>query len=86
MHIELEASEPSWVTLGDADGNKLFTGLLKQGETRTIEVERPATLRTGNAGGLQVRLDGKPIGPLGPRGQIRQIEFRDGVFRMVPPE
>ena len=29
----------------------------------------------GNAGGVEISLNGKPIGPIGPRGQVRVVEF-----------
>ncbi len=85
MRIEIEASEPSWITLTDADSNALFTGVIQPGDTKTIEVDRAAKLRTGNAGGLIVKLDGKFLGPLGPKGKIRQIEFLEGSYKITTP-
>lgn len=86
MRIEIEASDPAWVALTDADGNSLLTRLIQPGDTRTIEVDHAAKLRTGNAGGLMVKLDGKPLGPLGPKGKIRVVEFSDGAFKVTSPE
>ncbi len=86
MKIELAASEPAWVALTDADGNALLTRLLQPDQPRTVEVDHAAKLRTGNAGALQVSLDGKPLGPLGPKGKIREIEFKDGEFKISAPE
>ncbi|MGH9558054.1 MAG: DUF4115 domain-containing protein [Bryobacteraceae bacterium] len=86
MKIELAASEPTWISLTDADGNKLMTRLLSPGDKRTLELENPATLRTGNAGGLLVSLDGKALGTIGPRGKVREIKFSGGAFKIVAPE
>jgi hypothetical protein len=86
MQIELSASELTWVSVTDADGNKLLTRALGPGDVRNIEVDRPAHLRTGNAGGLRVTLDGKPLGNLGPRGKVREIDFKDGEFKITAPE
>ncbi|SRR5579883_293319 len=86
MRIELESSEPTWVSLTDSDGNALMTRLLSPGDPRTVEVDRAAKLRTGNAGGLMVKLDGKPIGTLGPKGKIREVLFADGEFKIVVPD
>lgn len=83
MRIELEAAEPTWVSLADAEGNRLLTALLAAGETRSVELMKSGTLRTGNAGGLRIHLDGKPIGPIGPAGKVRDIEFKDGAFKML---
>lgn len=86
MRVELEAREPAWVAITDIGGKKLFERTLEANETRIIELTTGATLRTGNAGGLVVRVNGKPVGPLGPAGRVRAVEFRDGNFRIVPPD
>ena len=41
-------------------------------------------LLIGNAGGLEISLNGKPIGPVGPRGQIRIVELTPAGFQIVP--
>jgi hypothetical protein len=82
MHVELKATEPAWISFADVDGKKLMAGLLVPGEPRTFELEKAATLRTGDAGGIVVRLDGKPLGPIGPRGNVREIEFKDRSFKV----
>jgi len=43
-------------------------------------------LRTGNAGGLIVRFNGKEIGPLGPAGKVRDIVFKDGAYKVHAPD
>ena len=85
MRVELEASEPAWVSITDSAGKRLFERTLETNESHSIELTSFATLRTGNAGGLTVRLNGKPIGPLGPAGKVRAVEFKEGNFRIVPP-
>ena len=85
MHLELTASEPTWISLMGADRSGLFSRLLVPGQLRSVEVDHAATLRTGNAGGLRVALDGKPLGPIGAKGQVREIEFKDGVFKITSP-
>ena len=51
-----------------------------------IDLERPALLRTGNAGGLKIQFNGKSLGPLGPRGKVREILFKNGAFKILAPE
>jgi hypothetical protein len=75
-----------WLTLTDAAGRKLLNQLFEPGTRRTINLAGPATLRTGNAGGLAVALNGKPIGPIGPTGHVRDIVFEDGASRVVPAQ
>ncbi len=83
MRVDLKATEPTWVSLIDADGKKLLVGLLVAGDVRTYQLTKTATLRAGNAGGLTVRLDGKPLGPIGARGYVKEIEFKNGSYRVT---
>jgi hypothetical protein len=85
MHIDLEARESAWVSVTDVDGNTLLARTLQPNETRSLELTKGATLRTGNAGALVIRFNGKDVGPLGPVGKIRDVEFKDGTFRIRAP-
>jgi hypothetical protein len=76
--IDLAATNPTWVSLVDADGNKLLSQLLMPGSPRTFEVKKGATLRAGNAGGLVLSVNGRPFGPLGNMGEVRQVQIKDG--------
>jgi hypothetical protein len=84
MRVDLQATEPTWISLTDVAGKKLLVGLLVPGDSRSIELTKSATLRTGNAGGLKARLDGKPLGPIGLHGKVVEIEFKDGGFKLAP--
>jgi Domain of unknown function (DUF4115) len=86
MNIEIDATEPAWVSLTEDDGQRLAVGVVAPGRGRVVEIDHPARLRTGNAGGLIVRLNGKPLGPIGPRGKVREIEFKNGAFTISSPE
>jgi hypothetical protein len=41
-------------------------------------------VRLGNAGGVAITANGKPVGPLGRSGQVRIIDFTGGEFKFVP--
>lgn len=71
-----------WV-LARADGNYLFSGTLEAAETRSVEAAGELLLRFGNAGGVTVTLNGKPLGPMGPKGQVRTVQFTSGGFQIV---
>jgi len=70
--VILRATAISWVELRDANGKRVFSRLLKKGETYNVPGRGGITLVTGNAGGLDVLVDGQTIGPLGPVGAIRR--------------
>jgi hypothetical protein len=84
MRLALNALEPTWVSLKDADGKALLEGLMKNGDERNFELQNGAILRVGNAGGLSVRLNGKAIGSLGRHGQVTEVVFRGGGYKTVP--
>jgi cytoskeleton protein RodZ len=82
VRVELTAEEPVWV-LAQADGKYLFSGTLEPNQTRAVEANQILTLRLGDAGGVTITLNGKPIGSLGRKGQVRDIQFTSGGFQIV---
>jgi hypothetical protein len=86
MQVDLEATEPSWVTLREEGGHLLLSQLLLPGPAKRITLEKGGLLRVGNASGLVVHLNGRPIGPIGPGGQVRDVEFSHGVFTIHSPK
>ena len=85
VHVEITADESAWV-LARADGKYVFSDTLGAHTTRTVEGVKDVVLRLGNAGGVTISLNGKPIGPAGPKGQVRTIQFTSGGFQIVPPK
>jgi cytoskeleton protein RodZ len=83
IHVEVTADEAVWV-LARADGKYAFSATMDPHTTRNVEGVKEVTLRLGNAGGVTISLNGKPIGPAGPKGQIRTIQFTSGGFQIVP--
>ena len=83
VRVELTADEPVWV-LARTDGKYSFSGTLSAKESRTIEADGTVLLRLGNAGGVTITLNGKPVGPVGPKGQVRTVQFTSGGFEIVP--
>ncbi len=80
--LELSAIEPAWLSIV-ADGKPSFKGILEKAETRVLEGYRSARIRTGNAGGVEVVFNGKPLGALGPRGQVRTILFTQNNYEVL---
>ena len=71
--ITLRANADSWVQIRAADRAVLFTGLLKPGDSYRVPDQPGLTMRAGNAGGLDVVVDGKPAASLGPVGAVRNV-------------
>ncbi len=85
VRVEMTAEEPVWVS-AHADGKYLFSATLQPNETRTAEASGTVILKLGNAGGIRISVNGKPIGPIGPKGQIRTVQVTPGGFQILPPE
>jgi cytoskeleton protein RodZ len=83
VRVEITADEAVWM-LARADGKYAFSATMEAHTTRTVEGLKEVTLRLGNAGGVTISLNGKPIGPAGPKGQVRILQFTSGGFQIVP--
>src|SRR5271165_5056824 len=71
--IVIRATADSWIQIRNTDQSVLFTRVLKAGESYRVP-DRPGVLmRTGNAGGLEITVDGKPAPSVGPIGAIRNV-------------
>ena len=53
------------------------------GSSEQVEFTNRAVVRLGNAGPVDLKLDGKAIGPLGKAGQIRAVELTPGASRFL---
>jgi cytoskeleton protein RodZ len=85
IKVEVTAAEDVWV-MARSDGKYMFSGTLKANETRTVEAANTVLLRLGNAGGVTITLNGKPIGEIGPKGQVRTVQLTSGGFQIVAPK
>jgi cytoskeleton protein RodZ len=83
--LDLIATEPSWISVSDGTGKMLLSRLVVPGTPQNIRLNGKGVLRVGNAGGLEVRLDGKPLGPIGPSGKIREVHIEDGAATITAP-
>jgi cytoskeleton protein RodZ len=81
MRVAFTASEPVWVSI-KSDGERAYTGTL-EGE-RQFDAARKMTVLVGNAGSLAVSLNGNPVGPIGPRGEIRLLVLTPKGGHVVP--
>jgi cytoskeletal protein RodZ len=80
--VDLAATEKTWVSLSSA-GRTVFAGILDASETKNFSLEEDAKLLTGNAGGLAVRMNGRSLGILGPRGQVRVVLLSQDRFEIL---
>jgi cytoskeletal protein RodZ len=82
--LNLSATETTWLSI-TSEGKNIFSGVLEPRETKTLRASDVAKMKVGNAGGLDVRWNGKPIGPIGARGQVRVVLFTPETFQILAP-
>jgi cytoskeletal protein RodZ len=70
--IVLVARLESWIQVTDPETNALLTRVLRAGDRYYVPAEADLTLATGNAGGLDVWVDGRKAPALGPVGVVRR--------------
>ena len=83
--LNLSATEATWLSITTSDGKEIFSGVLEPSQTKTLTGLDVAKMKVGNAGGIEVRWNGKPIGPIGPRGQVRTVMFTPQNFEIMEP-
>jgi cytoskeleton protein RodZ len=83
VRVQVTAEETVWIR-ALADGKYRFSTTLEAHQSRTVEANSMVELRLGNAGGVTILLNGNPVGAVGPRGQVRTVQFTSGGFQIVP--
>jgi cytoskeleton protein RodZ len=72
--VSIKAKESSWVSIV-ADGKTRWEGMLDPNTERSIKAGKELVLKTGNAAGLDISYNGKPLGALGKENQVRTLTF-----------
>ena len=67
--LDAEAVQRAWVQVS-VDGALAEEGVLRTGDTRSWNAEESITVRTGNAGGVQLALNGEDLGAMGGVGEV----------------
>ena len=66
----LEFEQDSWTEVTTSEGRPIFSGLARRGTSQRFESQDGFRLTLGNAGGVKVTVDGRPLEPLGGAGQV----------------
>ena len=70
--VVIEVTANSWVEIKENGGGVVLRRILKPGDKYFVPDDGDFVLSTGNAGGLTVVVDGKPVKKLGKPAQVRR--------------
>ncbi len=71
--VQVSVKSGSWIQIRNAEGAVVFTKLLRPGEIYDVPSDKTGfTLLTGDAGALEIRVDGNVLPALGSPGQVRR--------------
>jgi len=74
LELGINAIQKCWVSVSTGD-SPLFSGLLDPEESRKFSLQKPLKLTLGNAGGVRLSVNGKPLAPVGKAGEVRVLEI-----------
>ncbi len=83
VQVQLRVVERAWVAV-TVDNQQVFQGILEVGDTRTWTGRQRVAIRCGNAGGVEVYLNGRRLGLLGRPGQVVDVEWTLQDVRNLP--
>ena len=65
----------SWLFVSDANGRVLFSGQISRGVTKTFTSGEQLNLKVGNAGGVDLSVNGTQVDQLGIDGQVVSVSY-----------
>ncbi|WP_343244865.1 RodZ domain-containing protein [Streptomyces sp. SID14478] len=68
----------SWISAKDHNGRLMFDGLLKQGQSKTFQDNQKVDLILGDAGAIQLYVNGKQIEDEFQPGQVERLSYTKG--------
>ena len=76
VDVELVASRGiTWLYATNENGEVLFSGQVRQGETKTFNAAKQVNLRVGNAGGVDISVNGKDVGSIGADREVANLTY-----------
>ena len=69
------ARAKSWIFVSDAVGRTLSSGQMSMGATKTFTSDTRLDLKVGNAGGVDLEVNGKQLSAIGPNGAVVSVSY-----------
>jgi cytoskeletal protein RodZ len=76
VNVELVASRgTTWLYATNENGEVLFSGQVRQGASKTFSAAKQVNLRVGNAGGVDISVNGKDVGSIGADREVANLTY-----------
>jgi cytoskeleton protein RodZ len=76
VNVQISATRgDSWLSVNSADGTKLYAGKISIGQSVTYSQDTPITIRFGNAGAVDVLVNGKATPTPGAMGEVVNVIY-----------
>jgi cytoskeletal protein RodZ len=74
--VELAATRgTTWLFATNETGEVLFSGQVRQGSSKSFNEATQVNLRVGNAGGVDISVNGKDVGSIGANGDVVNLTY-----------
>jgi cytoskeleton protein RodZ len=81
LTLDIAVTETTWIKV-QSDGNSVIPGeILEPGMTRKFTAENSIYISVGNAAGLTLKINDKPLKPLGKSGQVRSVTITPATLK-----
>ena len=76
VEVIIEAARAkSWLFVSDAAGRTLFSGQVSRGAVKSFSSDSQLNLKVGNAGGVDLKVNGKKVEVLGVDGEVVSVSY-----------
>jgi len=72
LQLRIDSHGPVWLSI-TADGVKQWQGTMRPNQTREVQATESVRLTVGDAGAVEINLNGKPLPPLGRSGEVKSV-------------
>ena len=74
--VDLRATRgTTWLFATDENGTQIFSGQIRKGDSKRFVEAKQVNLRVGNAGGVDISVNGKSVGSIGAIGEVVNLTY-----------
>ena len=67
--------DATWLYATDESGKQIFSGQIGKGDSKRFIEAKQVNLRVGNAGGVDISVNGKDVGSIGANGEVVNLTY-----------